>query len=440
MTFSTTFTCETRIVFLDCLADECLYVCVSSFRAFIKKKRNNMRKLAKKRILPIIAGCIALMYVLYVRDNTGREYLPYSFPVVRTTEAPRQVTSNKEPVSLFAQFSGLFNRSLPCNTTKSCRPKARTKVILLTYMRSGSTFTGDILSAHPDVFYFFEPLHFLVQEKHTVFDYLRKRKLHSGFSFKRYLIRKVLLGLLNCDFEEMDIDTVSQFHLRNSRTTKSYSDCLHVYPGIFGILHCLPDLYKICINAKVILAKTIALNMKIAVEMMYKDSKVRVIHLVRDPRATIWSEGRYSYYKRKDFWTYVGTFCKNLLEDIKLIARIKKKVPKRAHVVLYENLAEHPINVSRALYDVMKLPLIPSVYDHVVNITMRGHEQNCSMCISKANSARASQEWRLHLDYKKVQYIDEECQEAYDFLGYKRVESRDVYTNLSIPLHSWPII
>ncbi|XP_046580091.1 uncharacterized protein LOC124287636 [Haliotis rubra] len=135
-----------------------------------------MRKLAKKRILSVVVGCTALICVLYVRDNTGTEYLPYSFPAVKTTETPRRVTSNKESVGLFAQFSGLFNRSLPCNSTKSCRPKARTKVILLTYMRSGSTFTGDILSAHPDVFYFFEPLHFLVQEKHTVFDYLRKRK------------------------------------------------------------------------------------------------------------------------------------------------------------------------------------------------------------------------------------------------------------------------
>ncbi|XP_048240529.1 carbohydrate sulfotransferase 4-like isoform X2 [Haliotis rufescens] len=395
----------------------------------------------------VVAVCICMgaTYILY---NTGTGYLPPPLPV-RTTGAPRLFTTDKESTSLFRQFSGLFNRSLPCNTTHPCRPKARTKVILLTYMRSGSTFTGDILSKHPDVFYFFEPLHFLVQETHTVFDYLRKRKFRyhhrnktriSGYSFKRYLIRRVMSALLNCDFEKMDIDTLSQFHLRNSRTTKSFSDCLQDKPGIFGLLHCLPELYKACLNAKVILTKTIALNMKIAREIMSRDSKVRVIHLVRDPRATIWSEGRYSYYKLKDFWTFVGTFCKNLLDDLQVIDRIKKRVPKRAHVVLYENLAEHPLNISQKLYDVLKLPLTPSVYDHVVNITMRGHEENCSMCISKADSARASQEWRLHLEYDKVKFIDEECQQVYDYLGYKPVESKAVYTNLSIPLHTWPII
>lgn len=32
-------------------------------------------------------------------------------------------------------------------------------VVILTYMRSGSTFTGDIIQRNPDVFYVFEPLH-----------------------------------------------------------------------------------------------------------------------------------------------------------------------------------------------------------------------------------------------------------------------------------------
>ncbi|KAK0043309.1 carbohydrate sulfotransferase 5, partial [Biomphalaria pfeifferi] len=37
----------------------------------------------------------------------------------------------------------------------------RTKVIVLSYMRSGSTFCGDLVQAHPDVFYVYEPLLYL---------------------------------------------------------------------------------------------------------------------------------------------------------------------------------------------------------------------------------------------------------------------------------------
>ena len=33
-----------------------------------------------------------------------------------------------------------------------------TKLILLTYMRSGSSFAGEIFNNHPEVFYVYEPL------------------------------------------------------------------------------------------------------------------------------------------------------------------------------------------------------------------------------------------------------------------------------------------
>ena len=38
-------------------------------------------------------------------------------------------------------------------------PKQRNGAILLTYYRSGSSFVGQILNQHPDVFYHFEPLY-----------------------------------------------------------------------------------------------------------------------------------------------------------------------------------------------------------------------------------------------------------------------------------------
>ena len=36
-----------------------------------------------------------------------------------------------------------------------------TPVIILTYMRSGSSLTGEIMQQHPDAFYVFEPLRML---------------------------------------------------------------------------------------------------------------------------------------------------------------------------------------------------------------------------------------------------------------------------------------
>lgn len=51
-------------------------------------------------------------------------------------------------------------------------------VVILTYMRSGSSFCGDVLQASDDVFYLFEPLrnvqfHF---RNSSAFDYLDDKK------------------------------------------------------------------------------------------------------------------------------------------------------------------------------------------------------------------------------------------------------------------------
>ena len=46
------------------------------------------------------------------------------------------------------------------NTTKGniSNNKPRLNVIILTHIRSGSSFTGNMFNFHPDVFYLFEPL------------------------------------------------------------------------------------------------------------------------------------------------------------------------------------------------------------------------------------------------------------------------------------------
>ena len=43
----------------------------------------------------------------------------------------------------------------------TAEPVQTTAVIILTYMRSGSSLTGDILQQAPGVFYLYEPLHYL---------------------------------------------------------------------------------------------------------------------------------------------------------------------------------------------------------------------------------------------------------------------------------------
>lgn len=56
---------------------------------------------------------------------------------------PPRINDDAQP-KITARMPGFSNRSF---------------IVILTYMRSGSSLTGDILQQHPGSFYIFEPLH-----------------------------------------------------------------------------------------------------------------------------------------------------------------------------------------------------------------------------------------------------------------------------------------
>ena len=71
---------------------------------------------------------------------------------------------NREPASISNWTNKTakpnINKTIARFPTASVKPAANfTGVIILTYMRSGSSLTGDILQHSPNAFYVFEPLH-----------------------------------------------------------------------------------------------------------------------------------------------------------------------------------------------------------------------------------------------------------------------------------------
>lgn len=60
-----------------------------------------------------------------------------------------------------AQFPGLSRVEKNNNNNHICNDQIplQKAVIIVTFMRSGSTFLGEIFNVHKDAFYMFEPLH-----------------------------------------------------------------------------------------------------------------------------------------------------------------------------------------------------------------------------------------------------------------------------------------
>ena len=83
-------------------------------------------------------------------------------------------------------------------------------------------------------------------------------------------------AFLDCDLRSLDLGTLTHFHLVDSVSTGPYFQCLREHPGLFGITHCLPLMFKTCRSAAVTSVKTIRFRMAQAARLLRDDSMVKV--------------------------------------------------------------------------------------------------------------------------------------------------------------------
>ncbi|XP_071114899.1 carbohydrate sulfotransferase 1-like [Haliotis cracherodii] len=226
-----------------------------------------------------------------------------------------------------------------------------TRVILLTYMRSGSTFTSELFQTHPDVFFMFEPLHTTWYYRPKVIPYLHNYK-RIYFDDMEKFIKDVkidtLTKILQCQFKNLDILTLIQEHWHHSKTTKAYKLCTTDQRGVAGIEKCISILTNACSRAKVNFIKTINLTIHEAEQFIDKDPHLKMIYLVRDPRAILSSQMRYGEFVPNSLNSYSEMFCRTMLSDIQGYAKLKKIHPKQVIFVSSVLLDSTGMSVNQA--------------------------------------------------------------------------------------------
>ena len=117
------------------------------------------------------------------------------------------------------------------------------------------------------------------------------------------------------------------------------------------ILPCLTLLKRQCRNADIVVAKTIRLTMNHVEIMMKYDPFLKVIHLVRDPRAIMASRLHIKYKMRSQLSSAMDILCHDLLKDIDRATYLHQIYPDRIMELPYELAAKERIIVLRHLYN-----------------------------------------------------------------------------------------
>ncbi|XP_015522085.2 carbohydrate sulfotransferase 5 [Neodiprion lecontei] len=273
--------------------------------------------------------------------------------------------------------------------------------LIVTTWRSGSTFFGDILNAHPANYYHYEPL--------LAFDIVQVRG--PPLSSKAL---KWVKDLLNCEYEDLGeyIDYGKPHPWVFNHNTNLWKQCERHK----GVCYDHKFLSSMCKLFPFQSMKLVRLRLRIAQELLADEKlAVRMVLLVRDPRGILQSRKHRDWCPSSPDCFDPALTCADLVSDYKVAVELLKKYPTRFKVIRYEDLSLDPYKHVEELYKFYGLNLHPKTKKF-----LDSHTKASKGGVSSTfrNSAIAPFHWRTDLEFAEVEGIQEYCTTAMKYWGY----------------------
>ncbi|CAJ0937897.1 unnamed protein product [Ranitomeya imitator] len=284
--------------------------------------------------------------------------------------------------------------------------KAPTHVLILSSWRSGSSFIGQIFNHHPDVFYLFEPGHSV---------WMRFRK--EGAKLLHYAKVKLCVPYHLAHF---------LYHRKAINRSKCFQQCKR---------STFDEMEKACGTYSHRVMKTVRILDYSVLLPLFRDPALdlRIIHLVRDPRAIASSRKHFDLsvddpivLKEHDTDTkgpVMATICKAQANINKMVNTAGDYLKRRYLLVRHEDLSREPIANTKKIYEFSGLKMTP-------DLEQWGKERTF-MTFSR-KSSNVVQQWRKTMDFNYVKEIEEYCKEAMALFGYLPVGSKSDQQNMNL--------
>ncbi|KAK0167544.1 hypothetical protein PV327_004929 [Microctonus hyperodae] len=273
--------------------------------------------------------------------------------------------------------------------------------IIISSWRSGSTFVGDVVNAHPANFYHYEPL--------LDFGIVQVR----GAPLAQVAINNIY-ALFNCEYHKLN----------------NYLNFGKTHPWVFNhnthLWRQCTSHKKICWNPDFVTKfcrifpfqsmKLVRLRLKIA-EALLEDKSlgIRMVLLVRDPRGLMQSRKHRDWCPSSPDCSDPARVCADMISDYESAVRLKKKFPRHFKVIRYEDLSLDPFAHAKNLYEFYGLD-----FHENVKSFLDTHTKSDLGGVSSTfrNSKAAPFHWRTDLDHEEVEEIQSVCSTAMRLWGY----------------------
>ncbi|XP_061177766.1 carbohydrate sulfotransferase 4-like [Saccostrea echinata] len=386
---------------------------------------------SKRFLLPLCTVILVVLLFLEVllqlpfdRDSHFDLLKPRSFEILDCLD-PEVHEENmlSEDDKLDAMGETKIAHASECTYPVFRRRPGKRLVLVLTYLRSGSTLTGDILQQSPQAFYLYEPLK-LYKSKIFLDGQACETAVMNCSQFNTSEILEVFGDLFRCRLQE---------HKRNILGPRKHS--LAVMSAIPycksrpGFDTCMKMVQAICHHSNAIIVKTIRLSMEFVPRLLLKFPDLRIIHLLRDPRGTMDSRKRGGYLRKIKISSSAKWLCERIQTDVEYSKVLQRRFPNRIITVLYEELAENPIDMSNKLYRNLNLEFSDSFDEWIFNHTSAGNPNDSFYGTIRSNSTLTSQSWRKRLKLRDVRLIEDECKDVLNLLGFRKVNDEEDLKN-----------
>ena len=324
--------------------------------------------------------------------------------------------------------------NLPC-TSSLLKKKKRKLIFILAQGRSGSSLLGDLFNRDEKAFYMFEPclaverlnkfFHFETDNSNTLEFYKHEAlSFLSGISvcesnreFDKYInaydevgSRSRTVSFSKTPFRSKRISSNLVLQLCNNLTT---------YTVIKELEFRLPD-------KKIETLVNLSENLHI---------DLRLIHLVRDPRAYLLSQMKLQWFfeetnstkRRMD--VYIKDRCKETLNYLKEVANSREKFEGKLEYLLvrYENLIDHPDETLKKVSDATGIDIYKASRHWFANMTKgkdlgeRNRYQN-----GVRNAAAVKNAWKSNISKKLLDIIQKDCAELMKELKYTPYHKKNI--------------
>jgi len=187
------------------------------------------------------------------------------------------------------------------------------------------------------------------------------------------------------------------------------------------------------------------------------DYSLKVVHLVRDPRAIVYTHlltnpniSRMTN-STDHLREYSKKLCRGMLINIKYAITAPSWLQGKYTLLRYEDLGTNPHQIAELVHKFVGIPMAPQVRLWLDKIAYGGSGGDSSR-LSFMNSQQSSSSsgwmeeymaknltnsvhnWRTQLQYQAVRMIETECYEVMNLLGYKIVDDEEELTTLEISL------